>query len=118
MVGARRFEVVESPDDQAAYVETKQAVTAFKKGLTQYVGSLERGDEGGAARASAMTVGAYRKIVALYGKLPVALQEPLKEPLLAMYGSLRTLEIPAGEPPVQIEMETPPAETGTQAEQA
>ncbi|MEB3187118.1 MAG: hypothetical protein VKP72_06735 [bacterium] len=110
--------MVESPDDQAAYVETKQAVTAFKKGLTQYVGSLERGDEGGAARASAQTVGAYRKIVARYRELPVALQEPLKEPLLAMYGALRTLEIPVGDPPVQVEAETPTPEPRVQAQEA
>ena len=95
--------MVTRADENPVYLDTKQAVAAFKKGLTQYVGALERGDEAGAARSSAATVGAYRKILGTYRSLPEELRDPLKEPLLSMYESLRRLELPVGEPPFEAE---------------
>ncbi len=93
--------MINRADENPVYLDTKQAVAAFKKGLTHYVGALERGDETGAARSSAATVGAYRKILGNYRLLPEELRDPLKEPLLSMYESLRRLELPVGDPPIE-----------------
>jgi hypothetical protein len=89
-----------TPDENPIFIETKQVVTVFKRSLAQYLGALDRSDEGGASMASAQAVGSYRKLVAIYRSLTEDLRQPLDEPLFAMHMSLKNLSLPVGDSPV------------------